>query len=349
MTDWRAPENRREAFQRSYTFHLKYRTHPGLVYQFLPAIAEARGLDADGRAWLAWLNANTQNPATSLLLLDAAPHWTDWRSAVDFWNTHFAELEWDTDRRHQKSKFGEATSRWFEGLVDDLATPAEAWARASADGWPRAWRYALGLPYLGRLSAWSGLEFARILLGPDVVPDAGEWLLEDKSGSQSHRNGLALVAGYDSVYWPADAAATLGIVEELTEFADELLAEAQERNPGHPDVGRLTMESALCTYKSWHKPNRRYPNVYADMAYNRIRKAEARFGDRFQVLWEARAQWLPEALRLESNPLDPGMVPAKQNHYLTTGQPIMLDLDWPDMDNDFAAAVRRGDYKRSDT
>ena len=43
------------------------------------------------------------------------------------------------------------------------------------------------------------------------------------------------------------------------------------------------------------------------------------------------------------------MVPAKQNHYLHTGQPIMLDLDWPDMDNDFAAAVRRGDYKRSDT
>ena len=349
MTDWRAPEHRREAFQRSYSFHLKYRTHPGLVYQFLPAIAEDRGLDADGRAWLAWLNANTQNPAASLLLLDVAPHWTGWRAAVDFWNTHFKDLEWDTDRRHQKSKFGEATSRWFEGLVDELATPAEAWARASADGWPRAWRYALGLPYLGRLSAWSGLEFARILLGPDVVPDAGEWLLEDKSGSQSHRNGLALVAGYDSVYWPADAASTLGIVGELEAFADELLDEARERNPGHPDVGRLTMESALCTYKSWHKPNRRYPNVYADMAYNRIRKAEARFGDRFQVLWEARAQWLPEALRLESNPLDPGMVPAKQNHYLHTGQPIMLDLDWPDMDNDFAAAVRRGDYKRSDT
>src|SRR3546814_10020322 len=75
-----------------------------------------------------------------------------------------------------------------------------------------------------------------------------------------------------------------------------------ERMPDHPDVTRLTLESALCTYKSWHKPNRRYPNVYADMAYLRIRKAESRFGPRFGPLWSIRREALPSWARLESTP-----------------------------------------------
>src|SRR3546814_10744378 len=94
-----------------------------------------------------------------------------------------------------------------------------------------------------------------------------------------------------------------------------------ERMPDHPDVTRLTLESALCTYKSWHKPNRRYPNVYADMAYLRIRKAESRFGPRFGPLWSIRREALPSWARLESTPTDPGLDPRKQNHYLVTGQP----------------------------
>ena len=84
MTDWRAPELRRELFQRSYTHSLEHLNFPGMVYSMLPAIAEAFDLDDDGRAWLAWLNGNTQNVVTSMELLEAAPQWTDWRKAVEF-------------------------------------------------------------------------------------------------------------------------------------------------------------------------------------------------------------------------------------------------------------------------
>lgn len=340
VTDWRLPAHRREAFQRFYSFHLKYRSHPGMVYSFLPAIAEAYDLDEDGRAWLVWLNANTQNPVTSLLLLEAAPGPSDWRRAVDFWNANFKQLEWDTDRRHQKSKFGEATEKWFQeyGL-----RPAAGWKTAGVHGWGATWAYAKGQPYMGRLSSWSMIEYARILLGP-TVPDAGTWMFEDAKGSRSHRNGAALVAGYESVHWGADVPQLLGIVPELERYADSLLREARLRNPDHPDVGRLTMESALCTYKSWHKPNRRYPNVYADMAYYRIRKAELRWQRRFPLLWEARADALPWYLRLETMPHDPGLVAVKQNHYLHTGQIIMMDREYPDMQNDFNDAVAGGRY-----
>lgn len=317
---------------RFYSFHLKHRSHPGMVYSFLPAIAEAFDLDDDGRAWLAWLNGNTQNPAMSLLLLEAAPTHREWEKAVAFWNDNFKLMDFDTDRRHQKGKFGEATEKWS---LEFGYEPALDWIIAGVSGWQGTWKHSNSQPYMGRLSAWSMMEYARILLGNDNIPDMGDWLLKDKSGSRSHRNGIAVVAGYDATYWEADTPDTLGIVEELQEFADSLLWEARRINPGHPDVGRLTMESALCTYKGWHKPNRRYPNVYADMAYDRLLKAEARFGKRFGILWDARQRDLPGHLRLEDNPHDPGLVPFKQNWYLDTGEVIMMDRDWPDMANEF--------------
>jgi hypothetical protein len=345
-TDWRLPEHRREAFQRFYSFHLRHKAHPGMVYSFLPAIADAFDLDDDQRAWLAWLNGNTQNAVTSLMLLEAAPRHTDWAKAVDFWNTHFKALEWDTDRRHQKSKFGVATEQWF---MEYGHGPADEWRREAFKGWEGMWDHAKGQPYFGRLSAWSGLEFARILMGG--LPDMGSFLLDDKSGSQSHRNGLAFVAGYDSVYWDADTADMLGIVPELAQLGEDLLREAENRNVDdstyftHPDISRLTLESALCTYKSWHKPNRRYPGCYADMMYNRIKKAEARFGRKFDLLWETRQKDLPFYLRLEDNPNDPGLVPVKQNWYLETGHPIMLAYDYPDVFvDDFETEVRNGHF-----
>jgi hypothetical protein len=333
--DWRLPENRRELLQRHYSFSLKYKSFPGMVYSMLPALAEAYDLDADQRAWLVWLNGNTQNAVTSMLLLDAAPTPDKWHKAVDFWNDNFKALEWDTDRRHQKGKFGEATEKWAEGL---RLGPAEEWALVSRGGWENTWNYSKSQPYMGRLSAWSMMEYARILL--PGVPDIGSWMLQDKSGSQSHRNGLAWVKGYDSVYWDPGVADMLGIVGELDAFAEELLDEANLRNldrmkepyQWHPNVCRLTMESILCTTKSFNKPNRRYPNVYADMFYNRIRKAESKFGPRFELLWETRRKDLPEALRLEDNPGDPGLAPVKQNLFRETGQVPMMWIDYPDMD-----------------
>jgi hypothetical protein len=311
VTDWRMPENKREAFLTFYRFHLEHQSHPGCVYALLPAIAEAFNMNDEQRAWLVWLNGNTQNAVTSLLLLEAAPHPHLWRQAVDFWNEHFKALEWDTDRRHQKSKFGEATEKWF--LDHGLTGADDGWAEAAAKGWKATWDYAFSQPHMGRLSAWSMIEYARILL--PGVPDSDTWMLEDKSGSKSHRNGIAVVAGYDATYWDADTPDMLGIVPDLEAYADGLLAEVD-----HPDAGRLTMESALCTFKSWHKPNRRYPNVYSDMMYSRIKKAEARFGRTFDLLWEARRRHLPEYLRLEDRPHDPGLSPLKQNWFLETGE-----------------------------
>lgn len=343
QTDWRERGNRREIFQRSYTFSLEHRNFPGMVYSMLPAVADVFDLDADGRAWLAWLNGNTQNVVTSLLLLEAAPQWSDWPKAVDFWNEHFKALEWDTDRRHQKNRFGEATEQWATRLVDGADSPAEAWA---ARGPRDAFAYAMSQPHMGRISAWSYMEFVRILL--PFVPDVDGWYLKESS-SRSHRNALCMLSGYDDAWgWDKEQAEMpmiLGIMEDLEERAEGLLLGAQARNPGHPDVSRLTLESALCTFKSWHKPNRRYPNVYADMMYGRIKKAEARFGRSLDALWTIRAETLPAALRLEDNPGDPGLAPVKQNWFRETGEVHYLHMTFPDMEpSGFERAVAAGEF-----
>lgn len=341
--DWRLPENKREAFLHFYEFHIMYKSHPGCVYALLPAIADAFDLDEDQKAWLVWLNGNTQNVVTSMLLLEAAPRPQDWKKAVDFWNENFKKLEWDTDRRHQKSKFGEATEAWF---MDYSFEAVAHWADAFIYGWPETWAYAFGQPYLGRLSAWSMIEYARILFGADRVPDADDLMLGDKSGSKSHRNGIAVVAGYDATYWDEGTPDMLGIVDDLSVYAEGLLTEAAAHVVSYPeDVSRLTLESALCTFKSWHKPNRRYPNVYSDMMYNRIKKAEARFGRTFDLLWDARKLHLPEYLRLEDNLYDPGLSTFKQNWFLETGEIILMYRDWDTLSpSGFDEAVAAGAF-----
>ena len=356
--DWREPGNRREIFQRSYTFSLRHRNFPGMVYSMLPAVADLFDLDDDGKAWLAWLNGNTQNVVTSMLLLEAAPSWTDWTKAVDFWNEHFKALEWDTDRRHQKNRFGEATEQWATRLVDELTGPAEAWLEHSTDG-RDAFRYAMSQPHMGRISAWSYMEFARILL--PFIPDVDGWYLGESS-SRSHRNALCMLAGYDEAWgWDkeqSDIPFMLDLLPELEERAEGLLLAAEARNavtvygangPEHqvqnPLVSRLTLESALCTFKSWHKPNRRYPNVYADMMYQRIRKAETRFGRTLTDLWEIRKDTLPPALRLEDNPGDPGLSSVKQNWFRETGEVHYLHMEFPDMEpSGFERAVAAGEF-----
>jgi hypothetical protein len=339
MTDWRLAEHRWDVFLDSWEFHLMFGTLPGCVQHLLPAIAADFALDDDGRAWLTWLNGNTQNPAMSLLLLEASDgDPANWRAAVDFWQTHYADMQWDTDRRHQKSKFGEATAALM--LLSEHHYGAEAWYNNGTLGWGATWKWALSLPHMGRLSAWSMIEYARILFGRDAVPDADDLMLRDAAGSKSHRNGLAVVAAYPGAeYWTWPDAQP--IIEALEDVGERLLTEMQARRP---EASRLDLESALCTMKGWFKPNRRYPNVYADMAYLRLKKAEERFGPQFGTLWRARAAALPSWARLECEPNDPGLVPAKQNQFRETGQIPMMGHVWPRYWSPFDDKVAAGEF-----
>lgn len=342
--DLRRPEYRREVFLRFYLFHTRYGTHPGCVYFLIPYLAERLGWDEEQLLWFAFLNGNTQNPVTSYLLHRAGSRPADAAAVIDFYSANYYRLAFDTDRRHHKNKLAAAIDGY---LATVGSSQARFWSDVSANGFEAVWKAASGVPYFGRLSAWSYCDYLHIA---GVNVECNTLMLEDRDGSRSHRNGIAKVLGMDQFDWhdsnPGfDGKYPPDLLRVMAAEGNRLLREARDRVPaGAPwarDLTLLTLESALCTYKSWHRPNRRYPNVYADMLHARIKTAEAAFPEvSFDIFWEARADRLPPHLRLEDNPGDPGVKPLKQNWYRETGQVIMMEHDYPELANDFEAGVR---------
>jgi hypothetical protein len=348
-TDLRLPAYRREIFQRFYEFHLRYAAHPGGVYYLMRGLRERLGWDAETALWYAFLNGNTQHPPTSLMLLEAAPTWRHGNRAVALLDREWDRLPFDIDRRHHKGQFGYAVDG-YRRLIAGAGSQERYWRDAAGGGWRGIWRAATAIPTFGRLSAWSYSEYLRIM-GVDVECD--DLMLGDRSGSRSHRNGICRVLGRDDLDWWRENPAFNGVYDRKTlawlgEEAAGFLAEAQRRAAGTPweqDVGYLTLESALCTYKSWHRPNRRYPNVYNDMLYDRLRTMEARWPERdWALFWELRRAVLPEWARLEAMPTDPGLVPVKQNWYRETGEIPMMGHDWPELWSEFDTGVAEGRY-----
>jgi len=342
--DFRDPRYRREVFHRFYEFHLRYRSHPGAVYYVLPHLARVRGWNLEDRLWFAFLNGNTQNPVTSLTIFDAFP--TPGRATppafARWWGEHYDRLPFDTDRRYHK-KFVPQTVEAYRKMIG--GREQERFYAQFDGGFRHLWEFIekkRGFPYFGRLSAFSFIEYLRI---SGLALECDSLFLDDLPGSKSHRNGLCKVLGRDDLDWhdsnPAFPGYSGSCIDWLTEEGALLLKEARARARGKPwegDAGYFTLESALCTYKSWHRPNRRYPNVYNDLFLDRLRTAE-KHGVDTRVFHEARAASLPPHLLLENNPRDPGCVPAKQNHYGLTGECIMMNREWPCFRNGFNDAV----------
>jgi hypothetical protein len=170
--------------------------------------------------------------------------------------------------------------------------------------------------------------------------------LDDIKGSRSHRNGICKVLGRDDLDWWKD---TVEYDDQtilwLTGEGAKLLQEAKERID-HKDVSYFTLESTLCNYKSWHRPDRRYPNVYADMFHDRIKYAESQWGNQFDIFWQMRDECLPDELLLEKNPCDVGVTKIKQNHYRLTGQPVMMDTMFNCFKNEYNDLVRSTQLKK---
>lgn len=331
--DWREPERRRQAFLDFFDFHTRYGIHPGCVYFLIPWLRRRYGWDSEQAYWFAFLNGNTQNPLTTLQLHrrgDRPEHAAD---MLGWYDEHVNQLPWDTDRRYHRRALRASVDGYVRMLGGELQV--DFWAAVAGGGWRSVWAAATAIPTFARLSGWSFCDYLHIC-GTDLA--CNDLMLDDKSGSRSHRNGLCIVNGLDVYDWHQSNPSFDGryprrLLTHLDGRAWGLLADARDRAEGKPwqrDVTALTLESALCTYKGWHRPNRRYPGVYADMLYDRIRQAEERFpDDDFTPFWQARRECLPPWLRLEDRRGDPGLHPIKQNHYRLTGEVPVMGHDKP--------------------
>ena len=344
--DFRLPQYRREVFLRFYDYHLKYDSHPGAVYFAMPWLAQKFDMTEEQKLWIAFINGCSQNIVTTYMIYKKFPSIKnlDLDKLDDWWNNNHQKFKagsgWDTDRKYFKiGKTGlVACVKSYKEQVDKFGSQVALFDSFQDTGdkyknFEKSWEFVRkNFLSFGRLSAFSYLEYLRIQNRP---VDCNNLFLEDIDGSRSHRNGLCKVLGRDDLdWWKQDLKYQSKTIEWLKEEAALLFEEAKARI-NHKDVSLFTLESTLCCYKSWHRPNRRYPNVYMDMFHDRIKYAESEWGNDFELFWEMRKACLPKHLRLEDNPNDPGLSKEKQNHYLTTGQVIMMDKEWGCFKNDF--------------
>lgn len=329
MIDYREPEHRQAYFNALYQLNLQHGIMPGLVYLYMPALAERYEWDAEQKLWFAFLNGMTQNPITSLRLFTRLPEVPPAGAALtqfDKWfNDEWDTLQFDTDRRYQKKDTVQAIKTYAALVAEHGTQEAMLTGKSYAELWALVRDQYLSF---GRLSSFSYLEYVHL---NGFGADCDTLLFEDKSGSKSHRNGMLFLLGQDDLVWDKRQPNTHDgqypnfkkMCTWLEGRATELMKEFYVKRYPHWAVSRFTFESNLCTFKN-HFFGRRYPGVYADMAWERIEWADARGQSAHtEVFKDIRSLALPEWLRDECWPDRCNMtLKQRAQRFPKTGQPF---------------------------
>jgi hypothetical protein len=326
MIDYRQPQHRRDYFTRLYELNLTRGIMPGLVYLYMPALAERYNWDDEQRLWFAFLNGLTQNPITSLRLFQQLPEVPPAHAPLtrfeQWFNDNWETLQFDTDRRYQKKDTVDAI-KLYAPIIATLGSQ-----KALFQGHPFSFLWESvrhGFHSFGRLSAFSYLEYIYL---NGFGADCDNLHFDDKSGSKSHRNGMMFLLGQDQYVWdkrmPNGFDGTYPDFKKMCEWLDSqsvaYLANFRITHPNVQHVGKFTLESNLCTFKN-HFFGRRYPGVYADMAQERIEWADERGQqDVTAVFKDIRAGLLPEWLRCECEP-ERLTLKQKAKQFADTGYP----------------------------
>lgn len=301
--DYRLPENREEYFTQLYAMNLRHGVMPGLVYLLMPKLAEHYGWDADQRLLFAFYNGMTQNPLTSMRIFERFPELPrtkeEFKSFKEWFDAEWVNLSFDTDRRHGKRDTAMAVYS-YSNLVKEYGSQQKLLSGSFSELWTRVTE---GYYSFGRLSSFSYLEYVKIM-GFGAPCDNLFW--DDKEGSKSHRNGMMFLTCHDDMVWDKRAANGFDgkynfakMVPWLNKRADTYLENFQASKYGHADAGYFTFESQLCQFKNGFF-RRRYPGVYADMNWDRIKWYDARgFGKLTEVFKGIRSAYMLTWLREE--------------------------------------------------
>jgi len=324
--DYRLKENRLGYFTKLYAMNLKHGIMPGLVYLYMPELAKKYSWDMEQKLWFAFLNGNTQNPITSMRIFRRFPeppkNKAEFQDLDTWFNEEWERLSFDVDRRYQKKDFPAAVMSYCRALhafetQENLLTGTheELWERVTTS-----------FKSFGRLATFSYLEYVKIMGAGAACTDL---LFTDRSGSKSHRNGMLFLLGLDHLVDDKRADNNFeGTYEDFPRMCKWLDAKAEkylaECGIQHPDVGNFTLESQCCQFKNGFF-RRRFPGIYADMAWDRIKWYQDRdMDDVTQVFRQMREDHLPEWLREEcESPVVDRKI--KASRFMETGVPFRAE------------------------
>ncbi len=328
--DYRLKPNRRAYFDALYRMTLTHKISPGLVYLYLPELIKRMRLNDEEALWFAFINGITQNPITSLRIVEQLPSpsrsWQPLLSTFEEWfNENWATLSFDTDRQKNKRLTLAAISSYLQ-LVREAGSQSALYAGKTYE---ECWVVASQIVSFGRMSAFSYLEYVYLL---GFGPDCTSLMFEDKDGSRSHRNGMLMLHGHDELVWDKRANNGCtgnyrnfpGMVAQMNTAAAQILTDFSAAHPEVPDVGNFTLESLLCQFKNSFF-GRRYPGVYSDMAQERIQWYDDRGLQQYtQPFKLIREDNLPDWLRIEAqdDPKDKG---PRAKQFMLTGVPYRAE------------------------
>jgi hypothetical protein len=172
----------------------------------------------------------------------------------------------------------------------------------------------------GRYSTWFYLQHLRHTAGVEMEPTS--LMLNDYSGSRSHRNGLLFALGRDGDY---DQKLTAKDYDKLEEESISILSEVRERYPElAAEADFFTMETCLCSFKKiFREHHGRYLGYYLDRQADEIKKVEQDgwYGIEWEVLWQSRKETIDSRLNHKR-----GVDKSLYSHFVQNGD--ILRLDW---------------------
>lgn len=316
--------SRRELFIRWYSWSLSFEDCDPAVWctNYLNKRFEHND---EQKLWFCWLYGNTYYLPTSWILMNEFP---DFELAtfdrMEIWNTeNYKRLRYQTDTKwskgHLPSMF--ASYQNFIGDKKQRTVLESYYGDNENQNFDNLWEVIKSSLYkFGRYSTWFYLQHlkhtAKVLIEPTSL------MLNDYSGSKSHRNGLLYALGEEE---KLNEKLTKAEYERLEKLSSEILQETRLRFPElSGKIDFFTMETCLCSFKKiFRKKHGRYLGYYLDRQSEEIQKVEKDgwFGIDWDVLWQARVETLDERLSLKSI-----IDQSKYSYFLETGN--LEKLSW---------------------
>jgi hypothetical protein len=291
--------DRREQFIRWYAWSLQYKDCDPAVW-LTNYLNKRYEHNDEERIWICWLYGNTYQLPTTWVLKNEFPDFE--LATVDRiaqWNTkNYKLLRYQTDTKWNKGHLPAMFESYqkFIGNRSQRETLEGYYGDNEHQSFDNLWgAIKNGLFKFGRYSTWFYLQHLRHTAGISISPTS--LMLDDYSGSRSHRNGLHLALGQDDKY---DSKLTRGEYEDLERCAQDILIEMKIRFPELRDeIDFFTMETCLCSFKKiFREHHGRYLGYYLDRQSEEIQKAEKDgwYGIDWNVLWQSRNETLEPSL-----------------------------------------------------
>jgi hypothetical protein len=331
--DYRLKENRKQAFVKWMVWSMLYEDCDPSLFM-TNYLFDRFEVNSEQRLWLCWLYGTTYYLPTAWVIFNEFPDFelVDQKRLEDWNNANYKRLRYQTDTKYNKGHLPAQFASYRAWIHSTAKTQREKFKQLTTNKCPEK-NYQLvfdeitgNLHKFGRYTAWFYIQTLKHCAKINV--DAPNLILEDFSGSKSHRNGLCYATGHDE--W-VNQKLTKEQTNVLNVEAAKMLKEVNlymMQLDFTEQADYFAMETCLCSFKKLFRKSRgRYLGYYLDRQAEEIAKVEQDgwSGICWKPLWDARNETIKRPELLGGN-----VVPERMVHFLDNGSLERLDYLWPE-------------------